>query len=54
VHTGEWLALVRILLGAAVGIGRDVAAAKPQSESNTFEATIPSLTLSPSLGRAFA
>jgi hypothetical protein len=50
VHTGDWLTPVRIHLGAAAGIGREVAAANPQSESNTFEATTTGLTLSPSLG----
>ncbi len=50
VHTGEWLTPVRIHLGAAAGIGREVAAANPQSESNTFEATTTGLTISPSLG----
>jgi hypothetical protein len=50
VHAGEWLAPVRIHLGAAAGIGREVAAANPQSESNTFEATATGPTLSASLG----
>ena len=50
VHTGEWLRPVRIHLGAALGLGREIAAAHPESESNTFEATATGPTIAASLG----